>query len=143
MDTVLWIGCVVEQNKRYESKQDLKNLPKIPGKLHGKISQIRIQRILAFSMCHLKRILRYDILRNVTHRHFTTEFKPVNIQKVKTEFRAYGNGSVDFHQDHENIGIITLNQPDRKNAISGKMMAEFYDIMEHLETRQNIKGNKY
>ena len=87
------------------------------------------------------------LLPNATtqaQRHFNSQFTPININEVKSEFRAYGNGSIDFTTD-KNIGIITLNHQERRNAISGKMMAEFHDLITHLETRVNqikdIKGN--
>ena len=95
-------------------------------------------------MCHLKNLLRIKSTWQVLpqYRHFS-KFAPINIDEVKSEFRAHGNGSIDFTTD-KNIGIITLNHPEKRNAISGKMMAEFHDLMMHLETRVNqvkdIKG---
>ena len=101
-------------------------------------------------MCQSKTLLRMQItkllLPNATTQrcHFNSQFTPININEVKSEFRAYGNGSIDFTTD-KNIGIITLNHQERRNAISGKMMAEFHDLITHLETRVNqikdIKGN--
>ena len=67
-------------------------------------------------------------------------FKAPNIKEIRQEFRAYGNGSVDFEKIENQIGIIKLNQPEKKNAMSGKMMADFYDIMTSLEQRKDIKG---
>ena len=77
-------------------------------------------------------------------RHYNQTYRTINdddtdVNKVKTEFRAYGNGSVNF-KTVKNIGIITLNHAERKNAISGKMMAEFHDIMTSMKTRKDIKG---
>ena len=66
-------------------------------------------------------------------------FKPPIIEEVRQEFRAYGNGSIDF-QTIGNIGLIKLNYPERKNAISGRMMSDFYDIMTSIEARQGLKG---
>ena len=100
-------------------------------------------------MCQSKTLLRIQstklLLPNAaTQRRFNSAFAPINVNEVKSEFRAYGNGSLDFTTD-KNIGIITLNHHERRNAISGKMMAEFHDLVTHLETRVNqvkdIKGN--
>ena len=69
-----------------------------------------------------------------------SSFKPVNLQDVRTEFRAYGNGKIDFETRDNKIGIIKLNYPEKKNAISGRMMSDFYDLMISLESRQDLKG---
>ena len=95
-------------------------------------------------MCQVKSLLRIKSTWQVSpmKRHFSN-FPRVDINEVKSEFRAYGNGSIDFTTD-KTIGIITLNHQERRNAISGKMMAEFHDLMTHLQTRVNqvkdIKG---
>ena len=75
----------------------------------------------------------------MTKRFVSMDFQPIDVESVKKEFRAYGNGSVNFKAIN-NIGVITLNHPERKNAISGKMMAEFNDIMTSLRSRQDLKG---
>ena len=72
---------------------------------------------------------------NQIKNHYST-FKPVNIEEVRNEFRAYGNGRIDFKTEND-IGIIKLDYPEKKNAISGKMMAEFYDILTSLENRHS------
>ena len=79
-------------------------------------------------------------LRNQLVTHYSS-FKPVNIEEIRTEFRAYGNGRIDFETD-KNIGIIKLNYPEKRNAVSGKMTSEFYDIMTSLEKGYypSIKG---
>jgi len=61
-----------------------------------------------------------------------SSFKPVDIEEIRTEFRAYGNGRIDFKTEN-NIGIIKLDYPEKKNAISGRMMSEFYDLMTNIE----------
>ena len=63
---------------------------------------------------------------DTSKRFVSIDFQPIDVEKVKKEFRAYGNGSVNFKAIN-NVGVITLNYPEKKNAISGKMMAEFTD----------------
>ena len=69
--------------------------------------------------------------RNQVINYYST-FKPVDIEEIRTELWAYGNGRIDFKTEN-NIGIIKLNYPEKKNAISGRMMSEFYDLMTNIE----------
>lgn len=66
-------------------------------------------------------------------------YKKPNIEELRSEFRAYGNGSVDFEAQND-IGIIHLNHAEKRNAISGRMMSDFYDVMTSLRNRQELKG---
>ena len=70
-------------------------------------------------MCQLKTLPRIQstklLLPNAaTQRRFNSAFAPINVNEVKSEFRAYGNGSIDFTTER-NIGIITLNHHERRN----------------------------
>ena len=73
--------------------------------------------------------------------NYYSSFKPINFEEISTEFQAYGNGQIDFKTEN-NIGIIKLNNPEKKNAVSGKMMSEFYNIMTSLEkgSYPKVKG---
>ncbi|KAI9489064.1 ClpP/crotonase-like domain-containing protein [Zychaea mexicana] len=56
-----------------------------------------------------------------------------------TKLRSLGQGTVHYDPDYAaGIGLITLNNPERQNAFSGKMMVEFYEIVVKLE-QQNPK----
>ena len=93
--------------------------------------------------CHFRfgqRLKSLSSYQRIVHNYST--FKPVNIEEIRSEFRAYGNGRIHFQTSDNNnkIGIIKLDYPEKKNAISGKMMSEFYDIMTSLEKRPEIKG---
>lgn len=68
-----------------------------------------------------------------------SKFKPINVDQIKAEFRNYGGGCINFEAT-ENIGIIKLNYPQRRNAMSGKMMAEFHDTLLNLESNSTLKG---
>ena len=71
--------------------------------------------------------------------HNNLNFQPIDVMKIKNEFKAYGNGKVNF-KTVDNVGIITLNHPERKNAISGKMMSEMYELLQSFKSRQDLKG---
>ncbi|XP_033737256.1 ethylmalonyl-CoA decarboxylase-like [Pecten maximus] len=63
----------------------------------------------------------------------------------KTSFRSrlekYGGGSVDLTKhETDGVAVITLNNPDKKNALSGKMMLDFRNVIEELESWQKGKG---
>ena len=73
------------------------------------------------------------------HLHSNLNLQPIDVMKIENEFKAYGNGKVNF-KTVDNVGIITLNHPERKNAISGKMMSEMYELLQSLKSRQDIKG---
>ena len=93
--------------------------------------------------CHFRfgpRLKSLSSYQRIVYNYST--FKPVNIEEIRSEFRAYGNGRIHFQTSDNNnkIGIIKLDYPEKKNAISGKMMSEFYDIMTSLEKRPEIKG---
>ena len=61
------------------------------------------------------------------------------VDRIKAEFRGFEGGSVDFSVSADDIAIITLNHPARRNAMSGKMMCDFNDISLHLQ-QQQFKG---
>ncbi|GAB1608407.1 ethylmalonyl-CoA decarboxylase-like [Argonauta hians] len=62
-------------------------------------------------------------------------------ESTRTKFTKYSGGSVDLSKDEDSgIAQITLNQPQYKNAFSGKMMIDLYDIIEELDNWKTGKG---
>lgn len=60
---------------------------------------------------------------------------------VRSQFSELSGGSVDLTMDEESgIAKITLNHPQRKNALSGKMMLDLADIVSELEKWKSGKG---
>ena len=52
-----------------------------------------------------------------------------DVQEIKSEFRKYGQGSVDLEIDHQkSIATIKLSNANVKNAVSPNMMSQFHDI---------------
>ena len=69
--------------------------------------------------------------------HYTKQ----KLDEIKIGFRTVGKGSVDF-KITRNVGIITLNHPEKKNALSGKMLVELHDLVADLKASSNyfVKG---
>lgn len=79
-------------------------------------------------------------IQQIFKRLLCQSSQEINLQKVKSEFKSYGNGGVIFEKI-KNFGIITLNYPEKKNAFSGKMMVELHDILENLDNNEkDLKG---
>ncbi|ORX48801.1 ClpP/crotonase [Hesseltinella vesiculosa] len=56
------------------------------------------------------------------------------LASITNQLRPLGNGTVIFQEDYApGIALIELSQPERHNAFSGKMIAEFRDIVLKLE----------
>ncbi|RGB27865.1 ClpP/crotonase-like domain-containing protein [Rhizophagus diaphanus] len=65
-----------------------------------------------------------------------------NLNVIREELRQIGRGSVEFNSSFlRGIGLITLHNPERHNALSGKMMAELADIVDKLENITKDKSN--
>ncbi|KAG9294973.1 hypothetical protein G9A89_017767 [Geosiphon pyriformis] len=71
---------------------------------------------------------------NTFDRRYRDDFKNNSSSKTREELRALGKGSIEFKPDFSpSVGLITLRNPERHNALSGKMMAELADIVDRLE----------
>ena len=63
----------------------------------------------------------------------TAETLAVAIDKL----RSLGQGTVKYDpQFAPGIGFIAIDNPDRHNAFSGKMMVEFYEIVVQIEQQE-------
>ncbi|XP_052825233.1 ethylmalonyl-CoA decarboxylase isoform X1 [Octopus bimaculoides] len=62
-------------------------------------------------------------------------------ENVRLKFSKLSGGSVDLTKDEQSgIAQITLNQPQYKNAFSGKMMLDLFDAINELENWKSGKG---
>uniref|UniRef100_A0A1B6C159 Enoyl-CoA hydratase n=1 Tax=Clastoptera arizonana TaxID=38151 RepID=A0A1B6C159_9HEMI len=60
---------------------------------------------------------------------------------IRREFSQYAGGSVDLLlNDETGIAQLCFNHPEKKNAISGKMMVELESVIEKLEKWKKGKG---
>lgn len=65
----------------------------------------------------------------------------ISLDSIKSEFVKFKGGSVNLIKDNETgIATITLNHPEKKNAISGQMMCQLNDIVGDLES-WTVGGN--
>ncbi|KAL5022306.1 hypothetical protein ScPMuIL_001461 [Solemya velum] len=76
---------------------------------------------------------------------FTTHDRSISslddYASLREHFMQFKGGSVDLVKDNETgIAVITLNNPDVKNAMTGKMMADLYDTVGDLEVWNAGKG---
>jgi ethylmalonyl-CoA/methylmalonyl-CoA decarboxylase len=76
--------------------------------------------------------------KRVFSSFFSERFRLVPIQEnlsvIREELRELGHGSIKFNSSFSpGIGLITLHNPERRNSLSGKMMAELADIVDKLE----------
>ena len=70
-----------------------------------------------------------------THCHKCISiFDGITVESVKKEFFKYEGGSVRLEKDEKTeIATITLCHEEKRNAISGRMMCQFSDIVTDLE----------
>ncbi|CAG8738623.1 12277_t:CDS:2, partial [Funneliformis caledonium] len=65
-----------------------------------------------------------------------------NLNLIREELRKFGQGSIEYNSSFSpGIGLITLHNSERHNALSGKMMAELADLVDKLEHITQGKTN--
>jgi ethylmalonyl-CoA/methylmalonyl-CoA decarboxylase len=75
-------------------------------------------------------------------KHYSTSqptaelFSPHDsLPEIRTKLRGLGQGTIDFVPDYQpGVGLITLNNPTRHNAMSGVMMSQLADLTDKLES---------
>ncbi|KAK3584929.1 hypothetical protein CHS0354_021807 [Potamilus streckersoni] len=92
---------------------------------------------------HLKNI-QINLLKgrhgNVVVRSLASLYNETQ-QNLQKEFAKYKGGSVDLEKDEASgIAVILLNNPSKKNAMTGKMMSDLDDAVKELEDWRNGKG---
>ena len=76
------------------------------------------------------------LLRTLCHsssRQLYTGSKE-SIDSIKQFLKPYKSGTVDLEKKENGIAHIVLNNPERRNAFSGSMMVDLYEIVEELES---------
>lgn len=75
------------------------------------------------------------------------EFKSPPLTEIKAIFKNYGSGTVELTKDdnYSKNGIyhLRLNNPEQKNALSGKMMCELNEISSQLEQMKNSENDVF
>lgn len=60
--------------------------------------------------------------------------------ELKEKLLQFPGGSVDLQKDADGVGVLTLNNPARKNAFSGVMMVQLLEKVMELENWSEGKG---
>ena len=90
----------------------------------------------------LKRSVRLTVLGHCRGLSQGPSFDHVNVETVKAEFVRYEGGRIDLDKNEDSgIATITLRHEEKRNAISGKMMCQFSDIVTELED-WSVAGGK-
>ncbi|KAF9426251.1 enoyl CoA hydratase domain-containing protein 1 [Entomortierella beljakovae] len=59
---------------------------------------------------------------------------PTKLGQLRSKIRTYGEGYVELDINHsEGLGILTFHNPEKHNALTGKMFAELADCVDLLE----------
>ncbi|KAL1115155.1 hypothetical protein AAG570_007186 [Ranatra chinensis] len=69
------------------------------------------------------------------------DYDPVDVREAKRILSEFGGGSVDLTlDDRTGMAKLVLNNPSKKNALSGKMIAEFSDAVDRLEALAGVRS---
>ncbi|XP_041483913.1 ethylmalonyl-CoA decarboxylase-like [Lytechinus variegatus] len=83
----------------------------------------------------------YRMDQSIALTDTSTKHSVFNEQRVRVQLAQLGDGSVDLVKDDETgVARIVLNNPSKGNALSGKMMVDFSDVVDDLEVWENGKG---
>ncbi|XP_032958891.1 ethylmalonyl-CoA decarboxylase isoform X3 [Rhinolophus ferrumequinum] len=61
-------------------------------------------------------------------------------EEVKRKLQQFPGGSIDLQKKDNGIGILTLNNPSKKNAFSGAMILQLLEKVIELENWTEGKG---
>ncbi|CAG8457338.1 17412_t:CDS:2 [Racocetra persica] len=98
---------------------------------------LNLRKSINLSFNSIQKVLKTRIIRKFGSLHG-------NLTSIREELRKLGHGSVTFDPKYSpGIGLLTLQNPERHNALSGKMMAELSDIVDKLENivQSNTNAN--
>ncbi|RIB15624.1 ClpP/crotonase-like domain-containing protein [Gigaspora rosea] len=99
------------------------------------ISILNLHKLVNSSLNSISTISKTRIIRKLSSLHG-------NLTGIREELRKLGHGSVTFDPKYSRgIGLLTLQNPERHNALSGKMMAELSDIVDKLENVVKFNTN--
>jgi len=59
---------------------------------------------------------------------------PTKLGQLRAKLRAFGQGHIELDLNHApGLALLTLSNPGKHNALTGKMMAELADCIDFLE----------
>ncbi|KAF8925002.1 enoyl CoA hydratase domain-containing protein 1 [Haplosporangium gracile] len=70
------------------------------------------------------------------HRNYACQINhPTKLGQLRAKLRTFGQGHIELDISHSpGLALLTLTNPDKHNALTGKMMAELADCVDLLET---------
>ncbi|KAF9916852.1 enoyl CoA hydratase domain-containing protein 1 [Lobosporangium transversale] len=76
-------------------------------------------------------------------RSFACQIRhPTKLGQLRAKFRKFGQGHIELDINHSTgLALLTLSNPSKHNALTGKMMAELADCVDFLEGAIRLNGN--
>ncbi|CAL1547474.1 unnamed protein product [Lymnaea stagnalis] len=72
---------------------------------------------------------------------FLSVINQPDLLAIRKDLQKFEGGSVDLHTDEETgIAVMTLNNPEKRNSLTGKMMVDMADRVSQLEKWANGRG---
>ena len=67
-----------------------------------------------------------------------------SVDNIRVFTRQFEGGSVDLVKKDSGVAHIVLNNPDRRNAVSGSMMADMLDVVQVIivENENTVNSNQ-
>ncbi|KAK2704949.1 ethylmalonyl-CoA decarboxylase-like [Artemia franciscana] len=93
-------------------------------------------------MLQIRKLVSYKYCVMTSFRTYAANpISEKQIDDLRQFFLGFPGGSVDLKKDEKSkIAYIFLNNPERRNALSGKMMADLHDSVCELERWTSGKG---
>jgi len=91
----------------------------------------------------LKLPLSQPLLRMTSPRQWVSYYNgpETDVEEICQQFSQFEAGKIELTQDQDSgIATITINHPERKNALSGSMMVQLRNIVNTLEEWKEGKG---
>lgn len=67
--------------------------------------------------------------------------KTFDLVELRKQFQAMGTGQFDLIRDKKSgIAVVTINHPDKRNSVTGSMMAQMDDVLSELENWTEVSG---
>ncbi|KAG0321363.1 hypothetical protein BG000_003255, partial [Podila horticola] len=67
-------------------------------------------------------------------RHACQVHHPTKLGQLRAKLRGFGQGHIELDFNHSTgLALLTLHNPEKHNALTGKMMAELADCVDLLE----------
>ncbi|KAF9963587.1 enoyl CoA hydratase domain-containing protein 1 [Modicella reniformis] len=75
-------------------------------------------------------------------RQYACQFRhPTKLDQLRAKLRAFGKGHIELDLNHSpGLALLTLSNPTKHNALTGKMMAELADCVDFLEEATAASG---